>query len=89
MDKLLQVAAALSLGLGVQYDPAHPVPAPRAERRAARAARVVAPAHRTLLTWMDYIDFRRGSGDVLRWITPTSSTDQTGHPDHPRTCGAG
>lgn len=79
------VAAAMSLGLGLQNGP--PQRLPRPDRRVVRAAHVVAPPHRTL-SWMDYIDFRRGSGDVLRWIAPNTLTDQPAHLDHPRTCGA-
>jgi len=81
------VATAISLALGVQHGPAHPVPARRSERRVVHATRVVAPPHRTLLSWMDYIDFRRGSGDVLRWITPSSTADEPERTDHPRSCG--
>ena len=98
MDTLLQdlrstftVAAAMSLGLSLQNGPAQRLPAPRADRRTVRAAHVVAPApapHRTV-SWMDYIDFRRGSGDVLRWIGPSTLDDPPDHPDHPHTCGAG
>ncbi|HEY6223418.1 MAG TPA: hypothetical protein VIW26_06525 [Gemmatimonadales bacterium] len=83
------LAAAMSLGLSLQNGPAQRVPAPRSEQRTVRAAHVVAPAPHRTLSWMDYIDFRRGSGDVLRWIAPTSPLEQTAPPDHPHTCGAG
>ena len=73
------LAAAMSLGLSLRT--AHLPPA-----RAVRAVRIVAPPHRTL-SWMDYIDFRRGSGDVLRWISPTSPSEQAAPPDHPHSCG--
>ena len=85
------VAAAMSLGLNLQNGPAQRLPAPRAERRIVRAVHAVAPTaapHRAV-SWMDYIDFRRGSGDVLRWIGPSTLDDPPDHPDHPHTCGAG
>jgi hypothetical protein len=89
------VAAAMSLGLSLQNGPAPRLPVPRAERRTVRAVHVVAPAptravapHR-VVSWMDYIDFRRGSGDVLRWIGPSTLDDPPDHPDHPHTCGTG
>ena len=82
-------AAAVSLGLSLQNDPAQHLRVARGDRRTARAAHVVhAPPHRTV-TWMDYIDFRRGSGDVLRWIGPSTLDDPSTPPDHPHTCGAG
>jgi len=49
---------------------------------------VVPPAPHRTASWMDYIDFRRGSGDVLRWIGPSTLDDPPDHPDHPHTCGA-
>ncbi len=76
------VAAALSLGFGLESIPR--APAPHAERRPVPATHAVAP-HRAA-SWMDYIDFRRGSGDVLRWIGPSTLDDP---PEHPHTCGAG
>jgi ABC-type protease/lipase transport system fused ATPase/permease subunit len=83
------VAAAMSLGLSLQNGPAQRLPAPRAERRTVRAVHVVPPAPHRTASWMDYIDFRRGSGDVLRWIGPSTLDDPPDHPDHPHTCGAG
>jgi ABC-type protease/lipase transport system fused ATPase/permease subunit len=83
------VAAAMSLGLNLQNGPAQRLPAPRAERRTVRAVRVYPPAPHRAVSWMDYIDFRRGSGDVLRWIGPSTLDDPPEHPDHPHTCGAG
>jgi hypothetical protein len=83
------VAAALSLGFGLESIPRSP--APHAERRTVPATHAVAPAaapHRAA-SWMDYIDFRRGSGDVLRWIGPSTLDDPPDHPHHPHTCGAG
>jgi len=82
------VAAAMSLGLNLQNGPAQRLPAPRAEGRTVRAVHVVPPAPHRAASWMDYIDFRRGSGDVLRWIGPSTLDDPPDHPDHPRTCGA-
>jgi len=79
------VAAAMSLGLSLQNGPARRLP----ERRTVRAARVVAPAPHRSPSWMDYIDFRRGSGDVLRWIAPIALSDQPERPEHPHTCGGG
>ncbi len=83
------VAAAMSLGLNLQNGPAQRLPAPRAERHIVRAVHVVPPAPHRAVSWMDYIDFRRGSGDVLRWIGPSTLDDPPDHPDHPHTCGAG
>jgi hypothetical protein len=80
------LAAALSLGLGLESIPR--APAPHRERHAAPAPRVVAPPKRSV-SWMDYIDFRRGSGDVLRWIGPSTLDDPPDPPAHPHTCGAG
>ena len=82
------LAAAMSLGLSLQNGPAQRLPVPRSERRTDRAVHVVAPAPHRTVSWMDYIDFRRGSGDVLRWIGPSSLDDQPALPDHPHTCGA-
>ena len=85
------VAAAMSLGLSLQNGPGPHLPAPRAERHSVRATHTAVPAvapHRTV-SWMDYIDFRRGSGDVLRWIGPGTLDDPLEHPNHPHTCGAG
>jgi hypothetical protein len=82
------VAAAMSLCLSLQNGPAQRLPAPRAERRTVRAVHVVPPAPHRTASWMDYIDFRRGSGDVLRWIGPSTLDDPPDHPDHPHTCGA-
>src|SRR5215467_7605592 len=65
------LAAAMSLGLSLQNGPARRLP----ERRTVRVARVVAPAPHRSPSWMDYIDFRRGSGDVLRWIGSTDSDE--------------
>ena len=82
------VAAAVSL-LGLQNDPAQRLRVARGDRRTTPAAHVVhAPPHRAV-TWMDYIDFRRGSGDVLRWIGPSTLDDPPAPPDRPHTCGAG
>lgn len=83
------VAAAMSLGFSLQNGPAQRLPVPRAERRAVRAVHRVPPAAHRAVSWMDYIDFRRGSGDVLRWIGPSTLDDSPDHPDHPHTCGAG
>lgn len=83
------LAAAMSLGLSLQNGPGPRLPAPRVERRTVRAVQVVPPAPHRTVSWMDYIDFRRGSGDVLRWIGPSTLNDQPDHPDHPSTCGAG
>ena len=82
------VATAMTFGLGLQNGPAPHTPMSRPDKRVARTAPVVARPHRTA-SWMDYIDFRRGSGDVLRWIAPTTMTDESGRTDHPHTCGAG
>ena len=82
------LAAAMSLGIGLQNGPAPHPPMSRPDKRVVRATPVVARPHRTV-SWMDYIDFRRGSGDVLRWIAPSTLTDEPAHPDHPHTCGAG
>lgn len=89
------VATALSFGLGLQNGPPPRGPAPSHTRRATAPVPAVAPTPRHVaaphrsVSWMDYIDFRRGSGDVLRRIVPTSLTDESSHPDHPHTCGAG
>ena len=83
------LAAAMSLGLSLQNGPGPHLPAPRVERRTVRAVRVVPPTPHRAVSWMDYIDFRRGSGDVLRWIGPSTLDDPPDHPDHPHTCGAG
>ena len=87
------LAAAMSLGLSLQNGPGPRLPAPRGERHAVPATHAVAPAptaapHRAV-SWMDYIDFRRGSGDVLRWIGPSTLDDPPDQPNHPHTCGAG
>jgi predicted permease len=55
-------------------------PAPRHDPQAVPAAHVAAAPKRSV-SWMDYIDFRRGSGDVLRWIGSGAVTDT------PHTCG--
>jgi hypothetical protein len=80
------LAAAVSLGFGLESIPRSP--APGRERHAASAPHSVALPKRSV-SWMDYIDFRRGSGDVLRWIGPSTLDDPPEHPDHPHTCGAG
>lgn len=61
------LAAAMSLGFGLERGAVSTIPAPRHDRQLVPIVRVVAPPHRQE-SWMDYIDFRRGSGDVLRWI---------------------
>lgn len=85
------LAAAMSLGLNLQNGPAPHLPAPRAAPHTVRAVHAVAPAPapRRTVSWMDYIDFRRGSGDVLRWIGPSTLDDPPEYPDHPHTCGTG
>lgn len=97
MDTLLQdlrsafaVAVTMSLGLTLQNGPAPRTPPRRHDPPAARATHLVPPPHRTL-SWMDYIDFRRGSGDVLRWIGPSTLTDESTpeRADHPHNCGTG
>ena len=80
--------AAVSLGLGLQGGPVRGGPAPRPVHHPAPAAAHHAPPHRNI-SWMDYIDFRRGSGDVLRWIGPTTLTDEPDRPARPHTCGSG
>ena len=84
------VAAVMSLGLSLQNDPAQPLRASRADRRPVPAAHGVVRGPHHKVSWMDYIDFRRGSGDVLRWIGPSTLDDQTApdHRDRPHTCGA-
>lgn len=73
------LAAAMSLGFGLETVPA--TPAPRDDPKAVPAAHVAAAPKRSA-SWMDYIDFRRGSGDVLRWIGSGTVTDT------PHACGA-
>jgi hypothetical protein len=75
------LAAAMSLGFGLETGAVPATPAPRHGPQAVPAAHVVAAPKRSV-SWMDYIDFRRGSGDVLRWIGSGAVTD-----DSPRTCG--
>lgn len=64
------LAAAMSLGFGLEAGalPDSAAAVPRDRRHApAPAAHAVAAPRRTV-SWMDYIDFRGGSGDVLRGI---------------------
>jgi hypothetical protein len=75
------LAAAMSLGFGLETGAVPTTPAPRHGPQAVPAAHVAAPPKRSV-SWMDYIDFRRGSGDVLRWIGSGTVTDT------PHTCGA-
>jgi len=70
----LALAAAMSLGFRLEVGVARDTAKPQAHRQVpAHAAAPTRPA----VSWMDYIDFRRGSGDVLRWI---GSTDLTATP---------
>ena len=75
------LAAAMSLGFGLETGAVPVTPAPRHAPQAVPAAHVAAAPKRSV-SWMDYIDFRRGSGDVLRWIGSGTATDT------PHTCGA-
>jgi hypothetical protein len=75
------LAAAMSLGFGLETGGVPAAPAPRHDPQAVPAAHVGAAPKRSA-SWMDYIDFRRGSGDVLRWIGSGTVTDS------PHTCGA-
>ncbi len=72
----LALAAAMSLGFRLEVGVARDSASPHA-RQPVRAAHV-APA-RPVVSWMDYIDFRRGSGDMLRWIGSTDLTDAPHH----------
>ena len=76
----LALAAAMGLGFRLEVGVTRDTVMPHA-RRPLPAAHAPAPSH-PATTWMDYIDFRRGSGDVLRWI---GTSEQTGTP---RRCGA-
>lgn len=75
------LAAAITLGFGVETGAVH-TPPPHARTATATVPAPVPP--RRAVSWMDYIDFRGGSGDVLRWIGTTDLTDTPA----PRTCGA-
>lgn len=76
------LAAAMSLGFGLETGAARTIPAPRHDRQIVPVARVVARPRRTE-SWMDYIDFRRGSGDVLRRIGSSDLSPRV------HTCGDG
>ena len=76
------LAAAMSLGFGLERGAVPAIPAPRHDRQLVPVVRVAAP-HRRPESWMDYIDFRRGSGDVLRWIGSTDLNARV------HTCGNG
>ena len=76
----LTLAAAMSLGFGLETGAVPDTAAPRHVRQAAAPPPVTTMSKRSV-SWMDYIDFRRGSGDVLRWI----GTDATS--SEPHACG--
>ncbi len=75
----VMLAAAMSLALRLETRAAPDTTRHRV-RPVAPPPHVVASPRRTA-SWMDYIDFRRGSGDVLRWIDSSMLTDEG------RTCG--
>jgi hypothetical protein len=70
------LAAILSLGPGGGNPscPARPAPPARARPSATRTA-----APTPLSSWMDYVDFRRGSGDMLARLGRSLAPD-TSHP---------
>jgi hypothetical protein len=76
----LALAAMMSLGFRLEVGVARDAAAPH-QRQPVPTAHAAAPS-RAAASWMDYIDFRRGSGDVLRWI---GSSDMAETPPH--TCG--
>lgn len=67
------LAAAMSLGFGLEAGAVPKTFAPRHDRQIVPVARAVVRPSRPG-SWMDYIDFRRGSGDVLRWIGSSDLT---------------
>lgn len=61
----LTLAAVMSLSLGIEATTVQRLPDPRHDRQIVHQA--IARPH-PFSMWMDYIDFRHGSGDVLRRI---------------------
>jgi hypothetical protein len=63
----LELAAILSLGMsgGQMRCPARQARAARPQPAAPAPVHAPAPAPTLASSWMDYVDFRRGSGDAL------------------------